>query len=115
MRSNIIQWRFAEECEIRRCTDVDDRRCVSIIEIDIDAVALIAVLFTVVEVFENVGLDQVRASVTAFARGFNKCHDPAGVALYAAMIVRALPEATRPACDKRAMRIEIGKVRPPDQ
>ena len=58
--------------------------------------AFVAIDLTVVKVLDHVRLDQKGPAIATLPGRIDQGHDSARVTLYAAMVVRALPEAPRP-------------------
>jgi hypothetical protein len=87
----------------------------AVIEMDVDGQAQVAVLFTLVEMGKNVGLDQVGHAGALGVRIFDQGHHAPRCRRRAAMVVRALPEPARPAVDSGRAPFDEREVRLEDQ
>lgn len=115
-----MQWCLAKKSEISRCGNVGQAALtLSVVELQLDFPALVAVLLPEIEVLEYLlhhGLfNQVGDTQTGSIAVFYQGNHSARRFWCTAVIMGTLPEAALITCDTGDGFFQIRKIRPPDQ
>ncbi len=102
--------RVAKEGDIVGGSVVGHARHIALLHVNGQFDSHVAVLLSVIEMFEHVMFDKERFAVTRLTGGLDESNDAARFLLRAAVIVGSLPESARPAVDTRRLRFNVREV-----